>query len=154
MRGIHQPPVSDAGFWCFLVHLCAPEQTIENQWSCRWFEVPWCPCNVIVIWQRWNPQNWTVLQLINVTVIFTVNLFIFILTHLQNPPQQREGRQGDCSPRQWGHWNLRSASPVTIKAVTMTIFPFLWPHIISVKKYNTALNLGYLIWSLSLHPMH
>ena len=39
---------------------------------------------------------------------------------------KRKGRQGDCPTRHLRRWSQVSTSPVTTRAVTLTIFPFLW----------------------------
>ena len=40
--------------------------------------------------------------------------------------QKQKGCEGDCPGRHWGRWSLPSTSPVTSRALILTIFPIQW----------------------------
>ena len=60
-RWIPFTKASEAKLWCFL--WCAPEQTIEQRWSCRWFETPLCPCDVTVCHDLFPSHVWLIAAL-------------------------------------------------------------------------------------------
>ena len=55
----HRMPVTQSFVWCFL--WCAPEQTVEQQWSRWWSDTPW-PClfevTVILTPERRPRASW------------------------------------------------------------------------------------------------
>ena len=55
------------------------------------------------------------------TMVWAVCLFIFLCQSLKP-----KGRQDDSPDIHWRRWRQASTSPVNIKAVTLTTFPYLW----------------------------